>query len=340
MKQVGKNVITFLIHSSGINSLYSLLKNKEYLRVINYHKIINTNPDFFQCDTLSVKNDIFEKQIKYILKKGYKFLSIHELEKIDNEGKHILLTFDDGSNSIYFNAFKILKKYKVPFTIFLTTDPIINEENNFWWEELDYYISNVTMHLEFEINNNKFCLDPENLSKNIKVYREIVSILRNFSNSERLKALQKIKILTKNGSKKLPKTILSASEIQEMINSGLCSIQCHSATHTSFQFLSEKEIEYEIKKSTDAILELTKVRPKAFAFPGGFVNKKTFNILKNFGYRYAFETYNGINKKYEILHPQKEVIILDRTSIGSNDNFYAFATKLSGLYTYIKPKNK
>jgi len=51
--------------------------------------------------------------------------------------KAIAITFDDGYSSIYETAFPMLKKYGFPFTLFVSTGPINNNQRNYMtWEQI------------------------------------------------------------------------------------------------------------------------------------------------------------------------------------------------------------
>ncbi len=75
----------------------------------------------------NIQMDVFYKQIKLIQDSGYKFLNPNELENKFNKvkkRKEILLTIDDGFKSFYQNAWPFLKENKIPFILFVSTEPV------------------------------------------------------------------------------------------------------------------------------------------------------------------------------------------------------------------------
>ena len=85
-----------------------------------YHSVGNSNWEF------SITPEVFEKQIKYLFEKKYKFITTKDLldiifGKVKIYGKAALLTFDDGYEDFIFNALPVIKKYKAKAVIFIHT---------------------------------------------------------------------------------------------------------------------------------------------------------------------------------------------------------------------------
>jgi Predicted xylanase/chitin deacetylase len=58
-----------------------------------------------------------------MLKAGFQFITFEDLSSgnYQPEKKNIILTFDDGCESLYFNAFPILKKYGIKGVVYIVT---------------------------------------------------------------------------------------------------------------------------------------------------------------------------------------------------------------------------
>ena len=78
-----------------------------------------------------VKPKDFEKQMNWFYKNGWKSFTISELVKLDKiPEKSFVITFDDGFEDNFTNAFPILQKYNFKATIYLVPNQTINH-----WEE-------------------------------------------------------------------------------------------------------------------------------------------------------------------------------------------------------------
>jgi len=75
----------------------------------------------------NVEIDIFKKQIEKINEYNYTFYNPKNIDnffKQPNAEKKILITIDDAFSSFYENAWPYLKKNKIPFILFVSTEPI------------------------------------------------------------------------------------------------------------------------------------------------------------------------------------------------------------------------
>ena len=130
-----------------------------------YHRF-NEN----QYPSTNIKIDIFKKQIEQINNKKINFIIPSNFDKNFNfkkERKQILLTIDDAFSSFYENAWPILKKEKIPFILFVSTQPVGNYEYMTWEqikeiEKEDFaFIGNHSHSHEYlvEYNFNEFKKD-------------------------------------------------------------------------------------------------------------------------------------------------------------------------------------
>lgn len=113
---------------------------KERPTVLMYHSIVERKIPF------SISPINFEKQVKYLKENNFKFLTIQDLEDINNiPNKSVLITFDDGYENIFINAVPILEKYNIPAVFFVSTNVIgkeINDLKIMSWEQIKFLSKN------------------------------------------------------------------------------------------------------------------------------------------------------------------------------------------------------
>ncbi|MDR3653131.1 MAG: polysaccharide deacetylase family protein [Paludibacter sp.] len=76
----------------------------------------------------------FEWQLVQLIKKGFTFITFEDiaLKRYDVNKLNMILTFDDGCESLYYKAFPILKKYGIKAVIYVVTGSI--GARNIVWE--------------------------------------------------------------------------------------------------------------------------------------------------------------------------------------------------------------
>lgn len=93
--------------------------------VLMYHYIGDEDNGKEIC----VSKQDFKKQINYLKDNNYKFLSLDELYdyEINNKKfprKAVVITFDDGYDNVYTNAFPVIKEFDAKGTVFVITSKI------------------------------------------------------------------------------------------------------------------------------------------------------------------------------------------------------------------------
>jgi peptidoglycan/xylan/chitin deacetylase (PgdA/CDA1 family) len=103
-----------------LNLFKSNLTYKDQLAVIMYHHI-------FDQDTSSstITTKLFRAQLTLLKTKGYQFISLQQMKEFLDGApipeKAVLVTFDDGYESFYNNAYPILKEMSIPAVNFIIT---------------------------------------------------------------------------------------------------------------------------------------------------------------------------------------------------------------------------
>ncbi|WP_133153896.1 polysaccharide deacetylase family protein [Vibrio sp. 10N.261.55.A7] len=109
----------------------------EPLNVLLYHHISDSTPHI-----TSTTPEDFTAQLDHIEAQGYDVVDLEQAVSTLRKGetlpaKSIALTFDDGFASVCDTAYPELKKRGLPFTVFVTTDPVDKNYTNYCtWEQL------------------------------------------------------------------------------------------------------------------------------------------------------------------------------------------------------------
>ncbi|MGA1840929.1 MAG: polysaccharide deacetylase family protein [bacterium] len=111
-------------------------KGFQVVPILSYHRFSE------KCDNLlCVPTHIFDKQMNYLKTNGYRGISLKELLDFVNyrhplPRKSVVITVDDGYQSVYDIAYPILKKYGFTASLFIYTDFIGISDNAITWDQL------------------------------------------------------------------------------------------------------------------------------------------------------------------------------------------------------------
>ena len=124
----------------------------------------------------NIQMDIFKQQIEIIEDSNYKFNNPNEFEKMFSTPKikkEILITIDDAFLSFYQEAWPFLKKNKIPFILFVSTEPV-GKKGYMNWDQIrevqseDFaFIGHHSHTHDYLINetNDQFISDIEKANK-------------------------------------------------------------------------------------------------------------------------------------------------------------------------------
>ena len=89
----------------------------------------------FKYPSTNISMDVFKKHVELIFDANLSFYHPKKFEdefNIPKKEKKILLTVDDAFQSFYVNAWPYLKKNKIPFILFVSTEPVGNKGYMNW----------------------------------------------------------------------------------------------------------------------------------------------------------------------------------------------------------------
>ena len=291
-----------LIAKTKIPKLFHRLVYQGELTIVMYHGIIRsplTVNDWCFVDEIS-----FRMQIEY-LKKHFEVIFLSEaVERMRNRGikrPTAVITLDDGYQNNFDVAFPILCKEKIPATIFLTTG-LIDTNDTVWHCHLNLALSQ-TRRTRIEWNGFKF--DLSTLDLKAKASAAIQDNLKELPPLQLMATMRDI-IFKLDGDPDCsieigsPYRMLNKNAIAEMAASELIEFGAHTHEHMILSRLSTEEQLNEIRRSVDAIHELTGRPCKSFAYPNGRMqdyDSDSIKHLKACGIQMALTTTGGPNNR-------------------------------------------
>lgn len=100
------------------------IQGKDAPCVYMFHSVVNTLEQVYS--QFAITKDSFEHFIVHLVTQGQKAMDMNILCNAINSPSqylnHYCITFDDIYDTVYTNAYPILKKYNIPFVIFITDE--------------------------------------------------------------------------------------------------------------------------------------------------------------------------------------------------------------------------
>ncbi|WP_295022999.1 poly-beta-1,6-N-acetyl-D-glucosamine N-deacetylase PgaB [Sulfurimonas sp.] len=115
-------VVSGSVVANELPNICSRDQNVNEFTILSYHEIAAKGETL--DSTYTVTPEHFNEQIRWFIDNGYHFVSVDDILRYRKNSKllpdkAVLLTFDDGYQSVYANAYPVLKKYKIPTVIAL-----------------------------------------------------------------------------------------------------------------------------------------------------------------------------------------------------------------------------
>ncbi len=358
MKRLIKVVIAGFIYYSGLLKLFmtvrAVLLKKNSGIILLYHRVVdleNYHRQNYQSQPgIVVSKTMFEKQVAFLLNK-HVIISLEKLvDSIKGKSRlplnSIVITFDDGWRDNYQNAFPILKKLKIPGTIFLSTG-FIGTSEIFWPEKTLYLIRNIIRSGNSErlspveaVPDDAVSLINDIILSGNRSFEEnteaLIARMKEFLDSERdiiLNALERHAGGPRESDEN-DRSILNWAEISEMKEAGI-TFGSHGVTHSIFTKVDELRITEELTRSRNEIREKTGERFTPLSYPNGNYNDRVIEIAKDLEYDCALTVESGYVGLSSDLFRLKRVNLHDNDSRGIRGRFSPalFACRINGLFS-------
>lgn len=287
--------------------------------VFTYHEL---GPDDDSVDAWQiVRVSDFKRQLDY-LQEYYDIVSIDEalanVSKLGGGKPLAVLTFDDGHKGCLDYLAPIMRESDIPVTLYLATEHIASQ-HNYWFDRI---VNRVQSMECIELDLSKFSLGHHKFnetrgSKNWARIQQLLVRIKSLSSDTCNAIADEIEKQTTN-----PNVIalrpLSVTDVESLAKTPRLTIGAHTHGHEVLTHLSPTDVKDSIQTSVDLIDKWTGSRPNHFAYPGGFWNEKTTELIAEMGFSSAVTTVSGL------WTPDHSIFRIPRISIGRYDGFEKF----------------
>lgn len=332
-----KDLLANILSKLGALPLARIINSSlsDNLTILAYHRIydMGNEDDFpFDPELISATTNDFKAQMSYV-KKHYNPITFNNLINHINHGKKlpkrpIIISFDDGHEDNYTNAFPILKNLEIPATIFISTE-YIDSDRIFWFDWIAHLIYK-TNSKNISLNNGSFISTiNEGIDARRSLTAELLNYLMTLPNTIRKDCLVEIdqqldvEISISDNKKS---SALSWSQVVEMSNNNI-EFGSHTVSHPILSKLDDNELEFELKNSKEEIQNYIHKQVDIIAYPvGGSMefNDKVTNSCKKLDYLLGISYISGVESL-----PIKKMFSLKRLHVERYTNMNRFKALLA-----------
>jgi len=264
-------------------------------RILYYHRVNDDGDPFFPA----MSTRLFAQEIAFVAR-HYRVVGLRTLlETLEEDARPrnlMAITFDDGYQDNFHNAFPILQRYGVPATIFLTTGNLDSREP-MWFEDLAWALKRTTRdYLDLEIDlPRRVWLRTE--AERLAGHRQIFGILRALPDRDRLERLAEVLRLLAAGDNPRKGKMLTWDQVRRMRAGGI-EFGSHTVSHPFLSKLSREQACREVSESKRRIEEELQDQVDYFAYPNGLAEDfSDWNqeLIRAAGYRAAVTSLWGLN---------------------------------------------
>ena len=316
--------------------------------ILMLHHVRPPRPDRFQPNRLLEVTPYFlEMLLRKLRRSKLDIVALDEMHRRltngDTSRRFVCVTFDDGYRDNLQFAYPLLKKYEVPFALYIPTS-FPDRLGELWWLALEAVIArNDRIGLLVDGKEQRF--DCRTVEDKRALFNSIYGWLRQMQTEEEVRNV--VRDLSRRYQVDIAafceELCMTWDELAILAADPLVTIGAHTVNHVMLKKVSEKAARTEMEMSRSVIAASLGVRPEHLAYPVGDVTSagpREFQIAQELGFKTAVTTRPGV------VFPQhrQHLMALPRISVNGEFQRMRYLRVLmsgagTGLWNRFRPLN-
>jgi len=279
------------------------------LSILAYHNVVPyAEGREMPGDAMRIGSEIFEEQMDRLASRYHPMGAAEVAEHFQSRRPFprdsVWVTFDDGYADNYRHAYPILRRYRVPATIFLVTDRI-DHGGALWWDDLGESVRRLDRSGHGALRDAaRSAGEPigrvlEDVAGGTASWTSCVdraiALLNGLPEAQRLGIVDTLRSAADSlDPSPRPRLMLNWDEVRTM-HAGGVTFGGHTASHVFLDTLPAEEADAEVERSLVRIGTETGERPISLAYPRGRSSEASRRLLQKRGVRLAVTTMPGAN---------------------------------------------
>jgi peptidoglycan/xylan/chitin deacetylase (PgdA/CDA1 family) len=271
--------------------------------ILTLHHVRPPRPDAFQPNRLlEVTPQFLEGLLKRLKHSGLDVVSLDEMHRRYVSGefrrRFVCITFDDGYKDLARWAYPTLKKYQMPFALYIATS-FPDRLGELWWVALEAVIAR-NSRIGLVINGKDQFFDCSKAKEKRELYDGIYRYLRTMKTEDELR--QVVRDLAARHRVDIASfcrdLCMDWREIIDLAADPLVTIGAHTVNHNILKKMAdESKVRAEMEMSRAVLEAALGKRPQHLAYPVGdptSAGPREFRIAAELGFKTAVTTRPGV----------------------------------------------
>jgi len=302
------------------------------LRILTYHRIAEVDESrLLDPRLISTTPTLFERQMEY-LAGHYHVVSLEDVVDAVERGTPLppgatLITFDDAYADLATHAFPVVKRLRLPATVFVPTAYPDHPERAFWWDRLYRALMGTSVR---QVDVGPLgCLPTSTRQERVQSTRRLQNHVLTLPHAEAMALVDRV-CGELNATPIITHSVLRWQELQGAIADGI-TVAAHTQTHPVLSNVSLEHARAEIAGSqADIQREIGRTFP-VFCYPNGNHSPDIVALLKQMNFTVGLTTCNGHNALR-----RADPLRLNRQHISKKWSLPVFRLRLSKLGGYLE----
>ncbi len=271
--------------------------------ILTLHHVRPPRSDAFQPNRLlEVTPRFFEVLLRWLKRARVDVISLDEMHRRFIAGefqrRFVCITFDDGYKDIKQFAYPLLKKYEMPFALYIATS-FPDRIGELWWLGLEAVIAQ-NSRIGMLINGQQQFFDCGTVSEKRELWDAVYGYLRSMKTEDELRAVVRDLCACHRVDMAAfcRDLCMDWEEIAELAADPLCTIGAHTVNHKMLMKVpDDAAVRAEMEMSRAVIEAALGTRPEHLAYPVGdptSAGPREFRIASELGFKTAVTTRPGV----------------------------------------------
>jgi peptidoglycan/xylan/chitin deacetylase (PgdA/CDA1 family) len=271
--------------------------------ILTMHHVRPKRPDAFQPNRLlEITPKFFEKLLRRLKRARIDVISLDEMHQRfitgDFKRRFVCITFDDGYKDVMEHAYPLLRKYELPFAMYIPTS-FPDRLGEIWWIALEAVIAQ-NSRVGALINGEERFFDCGTVREKRELYDAMYGYIRSMKTEDELRKFVRDLCATYRVdiAAFCRDLCMDWRELADMAADPLVTIGAHTVNHVMLKkIVSDDTVRAEMEMSRSVLEAALGKRPEHLAYPVGdptSAGPREFRIAAELGFKTATTTRPGV----------------------------------------------